>query len=101
MDTSRGIEKLSNLKKSNIANITGIVIANPPKEGVMPSCIAFSLLSYSFPSLLTPGLYVISYLLAIYPTIGVKIKEDIAPIAKRGRYFKYLAKASLTEDKSI
>jgi len=35
--TRIGIVKLSNLKKSSIAMNAGIVIARPPKAGVIPS----------------------------------------------------------------
>jgi len=35
--TRIGIVKLSNLKKRSIAMNAGIVIASPPKAGVMPS----------------------------------------------------------------
>jgi len=81
-----GIVKLSSLKHRQIIINVGIVIASPPSAGVIPSCNAFSSLSKVFPFLLVPGLYVMSCLSAICPTIGVKIREDIEPMRKMYMY---------------
>ena len=40
-ETNIGIVKLSNLKKNGMAKSIGMAIANPPSDGVIPSCKAF------------------------------------------------------------
>ena len=83
--TSIGTVKLSSLKRSNMAKMVGIVIARPPNAGVTPSCNAFSSLSKSLLFLFVPGLYVMSYFIAIWPIIGVKKRASKKPISNIGQ----------------
>lgn len=95
-----GNVKLSILKKTKIAINAGIVIANPPNAGVIPSCNAFNGLSKSLPFFCESGLYVMSYFNAICPIIGVRIRASNAPIMNIGRYFRYFSNASPAIEKS-